>query len=131
MLNSAPAKVTRQAPRRLYDVAVQEALVVLWEASDRICGKRLKPLLPILVPALERHGHLRLDEAVRLKLFSVSAATMDRLLADARGAGSSRKRHAGHWGPEQMPPWAFLTLSHRQGHSPRLEPHQIPPADHC
>src|SRR6516165_10400017 len=29
--------------RRLYDEAVREALVVLWEASDRICGKRLKP----------------------------------------------------------------------------------------
>ena len=33
----------RQA-RRVYDEAVREALVVLWEASDRICGKRLKPL---------------------------------------------------------------------------------------
>jgi hypothetical protein len=28
--------------RRLYDEAVREALIVLWEASDRICGKRLK-----------------------------------------------------------------------------------------
>ena len=93
MFNAEPSNVTvRRAPRHLYDVAVQEALVVLWEASDRICGKRLKPLLPILIPALERHGHLRLDEAVRLKLFSVSAATMDRLLAHARAAGASRKR---------------------------------------
>ena len=25
--------------RRLYDDAVREALIVLWEASDRICGK--------------------------------------------------------------------------------------------
>ena len=30
--------------RRVYDDAVREALIVLWEASDRICGKRLKPL---------------------------------------------------------------------------------------
>jgi hypothetical protein len=28
---------------------VREALIVVWEASDRICGKRLGPLLPILV----------------------------------------------------------------------------------
>src|SRR5690606_13595055 len=28
------------------------------EASDRICSKRLKPLVPILLPALERHGRL-------------------------------------------------------------------------
>ena len=44
--------------RRIYDEAVREALIVIWEASDRICGKRLRPLLPILVEAMERHGHL-------------------------------------------------------------------------
>src|SRR5205085_4259270 len=34
--------------RRVYDEGVREALVVLWEASDRVCGKRLKPLsMPI------------------------------------------------------------------------------------
>jgi hypothetical protein len=26
--------------RRVYDEAVREALIVVWEASDRICGKR-------------------------------------------------------------------------------------------
>jgi len=53
----------RSAPRperRLYDEAVREALIVLWEASDRVCGKRLKALAPILVDAMERHGHLHL-----------------------------------------------------------------------
>jgi len=42
--------------RRVYDDAVREALIVVWEASDRICGKRLQPLMPILVEAMERHG---------------------------------------------------------------------------
>ena len=42
--------------RRIYDEAVREALIVVWEASDRICGKRLRPLLPILV---ERRGRQR------------------------------------------------------------------------
>src|SRR5438045_6712125 len=37
--------------RRIYDEAVREALIVVWEASDRICGKRLRPLLPILLEA--------------------------------------------------------------------------------
>ena len=27
--------------RRLYDEAVREALIVIWKASDRVCGKRL------------------------------------------------------------------------------------------
>jgi hypothetical protein len=37
--------------------------VKLWSCSgapDRICGKRLKPLIPILVGSMECHGHLRL-----------------------------------------------------------------------
>src|SRR5262249_18730926 len=37
--------------RRVYDDAVRQAVIVAWEASDRICGKRLRPLLPILVEA--------------------------------------------------------------------------------
>jgi len=31
-----------------YDARVREALVVLWEASDRLCSKRLKPMIPVL-----------------------------------------------------------------------------------
>ena len=87
----APRRTTRF---RVYDEAVRKALIVLWEASDRICGKRLKALLPTLVPALERHGHLRLDGAIRDKLLSASAATIDRLLADMRAVvrGSTRSK---------------------------------------
>ena len=34
---------------RIYGDAVQEALILLWEAADRICGKRLKALVDNLV----------------------------------------------------------------------------------
>jgi hypothetical protein len=45
----------RRTPRiRVYDDATRQALLVLWEASDRVCGKRLRPLLPMLVRALVR-----------------------------------------------------------------------------
>jgi hypothetical protein len=90
----------RQSPAgrgrvRLYDEAVRQALIVLWEASDRICGKRLKPLLPVLLPALERHGHISLDESVRDRLLTASASTIDRMLSPAReGAGRRRVRRA-------------------------------------
>lgn len=91
--------VDRSRPRparRVYDEAVQEALVVLWEASDRICGKRLKPLIPLLISAMERHGHLILDEAVRVRLLAISAATIDRVLAPVKaiGPGRGRRRNA-------------------------------------
>jgi hypothetical protein len=38
--------------RRRYGPEVLEALVPLWEASDRLCGKRLQELLPLLVESL-------------------------------------------------------------------------------
>ena len=44
-------------------------MVLLWEAADRICGKRLKALLPVLIESMERHGHLRLDPVVRSGLW--------------------------------------------------------------
>ena len=76
---------------RVYDAAFCRTLVVLWQASDRVCGKRLRALLPSLVPALERHGHLVLEPLVRTKLLGVSAATIDRLLAEARGLSDRRR----------------------------------------
>ena len=93
--NSAMPAV-RRGRRSVYDEAVTEGLVVLWEASDRVCGKRLKALLPTLVPALERHGHLTLDPRVREQLMAVSAATIDRRLASARTvtAGQRRRRRS-------------------------------------
>jgi len=53
-----------------------------------VCGKQLRPLVPILVEAMERHGHLRLAQEVRISLLAMSAATIDRALRDVR-------RHAG------------------------------------
>ncbi len=93
-LNSEPTGKKRQTRARpaLYDEAVQAALIVLWEASDRVCGKRLRALLPILLPALERHGHLHLHEPIRQKILAMSAATIDRLLRVPRSATNLKKR---------------------------------------
>src|SRR5438309_5063952 len=92
-------QVTRRCgPRpdpRVYDEAVREALIVVWEASDRICGKRLRPLLPILVEAMEQHGHLQLVPEVRARLLAISAATIDRALRDVRQqAGTAKRRRS-------------------------------------
>lgn len=81
--------------RRVYDAAVRKALIVLWEASDRICGKRLKAMIPTLLPAMERHGHLDLVPEIRAALLAISAATIDRALAPQRqrsGSGPRRRR---------------------------------------
>lgn len=47
--------VPRQArSQRIYDEAVREAVIVIWEAADRICGKRLKAAMPHMVESMER-----------------------------------------------------------------------------
>ncbi len=52
----------------------------------------MKPLIPMLVAAMERHGHLALDPAVRDRLETISAATIDRVLAPVRKQAGSRGR---------------------------------------
>src|SRR5580704_730410 len=78
--------------RRRYDATSKNALTALWEASDRVCGKRLKVMIPTLLPALERNGGLNLGNADRDRLLAVSAATIDRLLVDVKIAASGGKR---------------------------------------
>jgi hypothetical protein len=80
-LTAVPRKKGR--PQR-YGSDVTEALVRVWEARDRMCGKLLAAVLPALVEALERYGELRLDRRVRDDLVSMSAATIDRQLRDWR-----------------------------------------------
>lgn len=82
----------RRPRARIYDEAVEQALLVLWETSDRLCGKRLRPILPTLVEAAERHGHLHLDPLVRERLLRVSAATIDRILARKPAQDGARGR---------------------------------------
>jgi len=85
------AKGLRKTP---HDEAVVQALTLLWEAADRICGKRLKTIVPTLVESMERHGHLCLDSDVRTAVLKMSAATMDRILKPVRDAGGLKRRRS-------------------------------------
>ena len=44
----------------------------------------LKSILPSIIEAMERHGHLDVEQIVRDKVLAVSAATIDRLLKPVR-----------------------------------------------
>jgi len=94
---AGPAKPSSgRVYKRLYDEAVRQTLIVLWEAADRICGKRLKALLPTLIAAMERHGHLKLEDQLKSKLLAISAATIDRVLLRTREqAMAGRRRSSG------------------------------------
>lgn len=79
-------RVRRKRPPREpeYGPEVVKALKKVWKTMDYICGKRLAPALPEVVPCLIRHGELRVKAPVRDKLLRMSAATIDRLLAAER-----------------------------------------------
>jgi hypothetical protein len=86
----------KPGPQRRYDDDVRAALITLWQAADRICGKRLKALIPTLIDSMTRHGHLSLPKDLRQRLTQISAATIDRLLRDVREqAFSGQRRRAG------------------------------------
>ena len=74
-----------------------------------MCGNRLKALLTLLVPTLERHGHLRLEARVRDRLMTVSAATIDRRLAETWSvtAGQRHRRATRNTLRSQVPVHSF------------------------
>ena len=91
LLRSNPRPLTRRRGRRCqYGPEVATALRVLWEATDRLCSRRLYPFLPELVSILESQGHLEVTPRVREQLLKMSPATMDRLLGPYRHIGGRR-----------------------------------------
>lgn len=88
-----------------YGPEVQEALVLVWNHTNRICAKRLIPFLPTFIEALEQHGHLQLSEECREQLLSMSAATADRLLCGQcrRGPHGLSTTRAGTLLKQQIP----------------------------
>jgi hypothetical protein len=56
VLKETPRPATGEPPQRarIYNEAVREALTVVWEAADRICGKRLRQVIAGLIGAMER-----------------------------------------------------------------------------
>ena len=83
---------TSLAGKRVYDKAIREAGIVVWEAADRICGRRLHAAQPHLVESMEHHGQLKLDSLIRERLLTASASTLDRQLRPIRSTAGSRRR---------------------------------------
>ena len=87
---SRPVESKRRGRKRKYGPGVTEALRVVWEASDRLCSRRLKPFLPEMVKILRRHGEQEIDTVIEAQLCQISPATIDRLLKPHRRLGGRR-----------------------------------------
>ena len=75
---------------RWYDPGVAGALRVVWEATDRLCSKRLHPFLPELVTVLRRHGESTMTTEIETHLCRISPSTIDRMLRPYRRLGGRR-----------------------------------------
>ena len=82
--------IRRTRPRR-YELKFRQALKVLWEAAGYICSERLHPFLSDLLPLLERHGQIKVDEPTKKLLATASLATVERNLHDLRRGLVSRR----------------------------------------
>ena len=87
---SHPLLNKRRGRKRRYGSAVGEALKAIWEASDRLCSKRLKPFIPEMTKALRRHGEQRIDASLETQLCCLSPSTIDRLLRPYRKPGGRK-----------------------------------------
>ena len=80
----------RRGRKRKYGPGAAEALRVVWEASDRLCSKRLKPFIPEMVKVLRRYGEQRIDASIETQLCQISPSTIDRLLRPCRKLGGRK-----------------------------------------
>ena len=78
----------RGRPAKYRDVI--QPLKAIWEASDRLCSKRLQPFISEMVKVLRRHGEQRIDASIEAQLCQMSPATIDRLLRPWRRLGGRR-----------------------------------------
>lgn len=88
-----PKVVKPRKPRPpTYGPPVVEALTTCWAVLRAPAGKRLAPMLPVLVPILRRDGELDLTDEQAEQLCQMSAATIDRRLAPERAKMMPRGR---------------------------------------
>lgn len=91
----APKVVTPRSPRPVrYGPEVIAALTVCWTVLGMPAGKRLAPMLAELVAVLRHFRELVVSDETAALLVSMSAATIDRRLADER----ARCKLRGHVG---------------------------------
>jgi hypothetical protein len=77
-----PRVVKPRKPRGVvYGAEVVEGLRFCWAVLGAPTGKRLAPIMPVLIPCLRAAGELKVSDAVAGLLVAMSPATIDRKLA--------------------------------------------------
>jgi len=75
-------KWKRYKPRKkIYDQPVTDALKVLWQAADEVCGERLHPFIPDLLEKLIVFNRLNINDEVQKKLLKISLGSVKKILS--------------------------------------------------
>ena len=80
----------RRGRSKEYGADVVGVLRLAWEATDRLCSKRLQPFLPELVPVLRKYDDTFISTQVAAQLRRMSPSTIDRVLRPWRRLGGRR-----------------------------------------
>ena len=76
-----PKKWKRYKPRaKYYDQPVIDALKIIWEALDGICGERVHPQIPGMLEKLIDCGELSIAEEAKHKLLKISMGSVKTIL---------------------------------------------------
>lgn len=79
--NSIPAKWKRyEFRKKVYESPVIDALLILWQASNEICGERFHPFIPEILSKLEESGEINITTEVKEKLLTISLGTVKRII---------------------------------------------------
>lgn len=84
-----PGKHKRKR-EKIYDMAVEEVVGIIWRVYDRICAKRLHPNLGEMMEKLISCNELKRDEIVEMKVQSISLSTLERMLGRVRVRETNR-----------------------------------------
>jgi len=124
--NPFKTKWKKKTRKKKYDIAVTSKLLVLWRASNEICGERFQPYIPAILKKLKECGEITVGPKVEEKLFQISLASVKRIIRKTRRRskiristtrpGSILKKHItvryGRW-KETDPGWCEMdTVSH-------------------
>ena len=80
----------KRGRKKEYGPEVIAVLEVVWEASNRLCSKRLQSFIPEMVRVLRRKGELQVNAEVEAQLCRMSSSTIDRLLKPIRKKNGRR-----------------------------------------
>lgn len=72
-------RIIKRNKTKIYDKKVLKEIIRFWKLSSFSCGKLLKPQIKTFLPFYERE-YSEIEKKVKLKLLTISPATIDRLL---------------------------------------------------